>query len=386
VTACPAAPANGTPGPDSLNPLAGTSGVDGTAKTAVVIGNVVYVGGSFAHVLLPTGAVAGAKLNVAAFCLANGKLLTTFTANTNGVVNALATDGANLFIGGNFTTLNGQASNRLVKVDARTGTRIAAFNPPQIPYFTVLPADTEGIHALAYNGGVIYAGGDFGKIGSSAPAVSVGNAAGFSSTTGGYTGWHASADKKRIDSIAVDNTSVFLGGDFTTVAGNAHDKLAKLVRTTGADSGVNYGTVGARPLSIGVNADESVVVALGGAVPGGSGLGQHISYYDNAGALKWTDPNPKGFVQAVQIVGSRAYTGLLTGYANPATNTALRLLGIDFAKSPGAPGYLAWTPAIVAPATGGVVGLTAGANRLVAVGNFTAVGSTTALHGLAIFN
>ena len=42
-------------------------------------------------------------------------------ANTNGQVWALTTDGTSLFAGGSFTSINGQPTNRLVKLDPITG-------------------------------------------------------------------------------------------------------------------------------------------------------------------------------------------------------------------------------------------------------------------------
>jgi hypothetical protein len=392
ATSCPAVGANATPGPDSINPIAGTSGVDGVANATVVIGNVVYVGGAFTHAVLPNGTVAAARLNLAAFCLANGKLLTTFVANTSGPVNALATDGTNLFVGGNFTTINGQpaardkngaAKNTVVKVDARTGARIAAFNAPAMPYFLKV---SSGVLSMAYFGGNLYVGGDFGSIGSTSPALAVGNAAAFNSTNGAYTGWHAATDGP-VSAVAVDANSVWVGGKFTTAAGVAHDDLAKLSRSSGADTGVSYGAVGARPSSIAVNtANESIFVGLGLSTGVNQGTGRRITYFDPSGTPNWSDANPKGEVQAVSLIGSRVFAGMLTGYASPGpgTNPAVRLAGIDFTKQPGSVGYLAWTPSVAGGA--GVYGIATAGNRMVAVGNFTGLGSIGSLHGLAIFN
>jgi hypothetical protein len=387
ATSCPAVAANAA-GPGSSSPIAGVSGVNGIARASVVIGSVVYVGGTFTSAVLPNGATAAARSNLAAFCLANGKLLTTFVGNTNGPVNALATDGTSLFVGGNFTTYRGVGSNRLVKVDAHSGARIAAFNPPQIPYFKALI--TDGVLALSYFGGNLYVGGDFGKIGNpipnTPPAITVGNAAAFNGVNGTYTGWHADADKK-VEAITATTNSVFIGGSFLNAAGSPHDKLAKLSRATGADSGVSYGTVGARPFDIAVGVSESIFVALGPASPGGTGLGNHITYFSPTGSSSapyWTDAGPRNEVHAVELIGTRVYAGLLTGYSNPAVNPALRLLGIDYSKQPGAAGYLAWAPAVGGGT--GVYGVAASSNgRMVVVGDFTSLG-IAGLHGLAIFN
>ena len=99
--ACPATP-HSAAGPDSQNPIS-SWGVDDTAITTVVIGDVVYVGGTFKNAVSPTGQSV-ARANLAAFCLANGNLLNSFVANVAGTTQqssskptevwALTTDGA----------------------------------------------------------------------------------------------------------------------------------------------------------------------------------------------------------------------------------------------------------------------------------------------------
>jgi len=48
--------------------------VNDTAVATVVIGDVVYVGGTFTQAVAPNGQTAG-RANLAAFCLADGSLL-----------------------------------------------------------------------------------------------------------------------------------------------------------------------------------------------------------------------------------------------------------------------------------------------------------------------
>ena len=76
------------------------------------------------------------------------------------------------------------------------------------------------------------------------------------------------------------------------------------------------------------------------------------------------------------LAGNNVYVGFHDGYQN---NPARRIVG--FTKTGGA-------TAFAPDANGhplGVRGLAAGANRLIAVGDFTSMGTTTQLHGLAIF-
>src|SRR6476619_4662704 len=70
-------------------------------------GSSLYVGGEFAQV----GAASRSKL--AAFSLASGALDSGWQPKANGKVNtlALSADGGRVYVGGLFTTLNGQGAN-----------------------------------------------------------------------------------------------------------------------------------------------------------------------------------------------------------------------------------------------------------------------------------
>ena len=109
-------------GPDTPEPDRARGASTALAVATAVIGNVVYVGGAFNNAVSPTGATA-AHANLAAFCLADGSAADTLQrpTSTAAPVNALATDGANLFVGGNFTTLNGAAVEPPGQAQRQTG-------------------------------------------------------------------------------------------------------------------------------------------------------------------------------------------------------------------------------------------------------------------------
>jgi hypothetical protein len=374
--ACPATPSS-SPGPDSQNPIS-SWGVNGTANTTVVIGDIVYVGGTFNQAVGPNAGQTASRTNLAAFCLANGNLLSTFVANLNGQVWALTTDGTSLFVGGDFTTLNGAAVPRLVKLDPLTGARIGAFNPPAIPNVVL---------ALDYFGGNVYMGCDC-SVGANPPLGKKG--ASLNATTGAFSGWNPDADAK-IESIKVSpsGTWVYIGGAFQNVQGQAHDKLAKLARSNSAVQSVIYssvgpGVVGARVFDIAVNpADENqVVTALGPKSgtnpPPPSGAGNRFVYFNATGAATWNDTEPDGDAQAVELIGPTVYAGFHDGWSGDHT---LKLVGLNLSNGQ----KNSFGPPII----GGILGvfdLAQGSNRLVAVGDFASVGTTTKLHGVAIFN
>jgi hypothetical protein len=252
---------------------------------------------------------------------------------------------------------------------------------------------------LDYANGVVYAAGEFGKIGAP-PAGNqnyVGNAAGFNSTSGVWTGWFAGADSK-VESIAVSGSSVFIGGNFGQVkkpdqatAGTARDRLAKL-DTTGAGtlSSVNYGTVGARAFDLASPDGQTLYAAIGPAA-GATGLGNRITSFGPTGAENWHNANLKGNGEAVEIVGGTLFAGFLGGYDNPSSPLPLlpasyRVLGINPAISNVNSQITSFQPAVAAATPdNGVYDLAQSTDRLVAVGDFTSVGNTAGLHGVAIF-
>jgi hypothetical protein len=372
---CAAVP-NSPAGPDSANPIAGTWGVNGVARATAVIGNRVYVGGTFTAAVSPTG-VNVARTNLAAFCLANGALDTTFVANVNGPVNALTTDGTSLFVGGDFSTINGRAVKRLAKVNATNGAPVVGFAPRTIP---------GAIMDLDYAGGVVYAGGDFGKIGDPPVGLQtdVGNAAGFLASNGNWSGWSAGADKI-VEAITVSGGKVFIGGNFASVKGNTLDRLAKLsAASPGAvDATFNAGVLTARARDL-VSPDGSTLyVAMGPAV-GGSGTGNRFMALNATGGQIWSNNNLQGNAESVELIGSTLFGGFLGGYAGglPLQPGNYRLLGLNTANGQVTP----FQPAVVAAAKpNGVFDSAQGSNRLVVVGDFTAIGTTGNLHGLAIF-
>ena len=253
---------------------------------------------------------------------------------------------------------------------------------------------------MHFAGGVLYAAGEFGKIGAP-PAGNqnyVGNAAGFNPTTGTWNGWFAGANSK-VEAITVspDNTAVYIGGNFTEVkkpsqqaAGQARDRLARL--TAGAPgnlvAGFNAGALGARPFDLAVSANNASLYAAIGTGPGAAGAGDRIINFNTAdGTQAWNNNNLQGNGEAVEVIGTNLFAGFLGGYNNAAAPLPLnpnnyRLLGINPANGVNTQ-ITAFQPAVAA--ADGVFDLAQGSNRMVAVGDFTSIGTTTNLRGLAIF-
>jgi hypothetical protein len=112
-------------------------------------GTTVYVGGNFTTV---DGA---AHQRLAAFNLATGALKTEFKPRVNGPVRAITATASKVFIGGDFTSVGGHARTRLAAVQASTGS----------PYAWAPTADL-GVYALAMapGGKRVIVGGRFQKL------------------------------------------------------------------------------------------------------------------------------------------------------------------------------------------------------------------------------
>src|SRR5688572_16087355 len=87
-------------------------GVNGPVLATAIVGDTVVVGGTFTRAVSPQGTIVD-RVNLAAFSLSTGALLTGWRADTNGTVRALGTDGTSVWVGGDFTDIGGMPRQRL---------------------------------------------------------------------------------------------------------------------------------------------------------------------------------------------------------------------------------------------------------------------------------
>jgi hypothetical protein len=113
----------------------------GTVRALEVFNNELVIGGTFSGI--------NGSPNLAKY---NGTTYTTLgTGGTSGVVNALAVDGATLFIGGDFTTAGGVSA-----------TRVARWNGAA---WSAVPGGADGaVNAMAAQHGELNIGGDFSNV------------------------------------------------------------------------------------------------------------------------------------------------------------------------------------------------------------------------------
>lgn len=128
----------------------------GRVERVLRVGDVVFVGGQ-----ITTASASGkteARTGLAALDARTGALLPFAPRFEGGRVRALAAslDGKTLFVGGDFASVNGQPFARLVALDAATGAISPLLTNPAI--------EGKGVAALVCHGGDLFVGGKFTRV------------------------------------------------------------------------------------------------------------------------------------------------------------------------------------------------------------------------------
>jgi hypothetical protein len=199
-----------------------TPGASSEAVSALVASDrTVYLAGDFSQV----GGMP--RRNVAAVQHLPGDQGTVlpFDGDVDGPVRALALAGDKVYIGGQFTAVNGSIASlrrerrNLAALDATTGLD-RGWDPD---------ADNV-VRALAIMGDTVFAGGEFTTVNR---GVARQRLAAFDAAGGGIRDWNPGADAA-VRSLATYGPTVFAGGDFATVGGVPRAGVAELDALTGA--------------------------------------------------------------------------------------------------------------------------------------------------------
>ena len=222
----------------STDPANGTPHVlDGAIKAFTRIGDTIYAGGTFTQVKEPGGATL-ARTNLFAFSASTGAIR-SFAPTIDGEVDALATDGSSLFVGGLFSNVNGSSAKRIVKLDPTSGQAISAFNANISSGASVL--------TMAMRGGSLFIGGAFSVIN----GQSRGRLAALDPTTGAvdpslnisFDGKH-NGGQIRVAKLTIspDGSKLVAIGNFVTAGGMDRHQIAMIDLTTSPKSVANWET------------------------------------------------------------------------------------------------------------------------------------------------
>ncbi len=202
-----------------------TAQINGVAWAQAVVGNTVYVGGSFSQAR-PAGAAAGTnespRSNLMAYTLSTG-VMTGWNPGANGQVLAVevSPDGSKVYVGGDFTQVGGISRSRIAAFSTATGQLISTFAPP-VGYT---------VRAIVATNTTVYVGGSFLGVGAQPRA----NLAAFNAANGALLAWAPSVNRQ-VNGLGIsdDGQYIIAGGAFETVNAAAARGLAKIDATTGA--------------------------------------------------------------------------------------------------------------------------------------------------------
>lgn len=329
--------------------------VNGVGYAVALSSERIYLGGTFTSVRNAQGGTVGTHTNVAAFSR-GGTLLSNFRADTDGIVRTIAVRGNTVYLGGDFTRVNGVSRYRLAAVDATTG--------------GVLPfrADTSRVNKVVAAGDRLYVAGTFSTIG----GVPRNRVAAVDLVTGAVDPAFDPDVNASVLTIAArpDRSRVFIGGLYTSVHGTSTTRLTALDGHSGAVVGPVFQDVSGVAIDLELNPDGTRLAAALGE------LGNQGAVFNTSTGAKAFRQRCGGDAQAVAIAGDNYYTGF---HEECEGDFSIRLVGNSMLTGAR---QTTWLPAF--DRFWGVWDLATDGHLLVAAGDFTTVGGVPS-QGFAIF-
>lgn len=295
-----------------------TAGVDGFSVEALALQDgVVYAGGLFTAVNGGT-----ARENFAAFDAASGAV-TSLVMDTNAIVRALATssrfefggDVQRLWIGGDFSTVNGSNRGKLAGVNLSNGTLLGTDPKLNGSVYALGIGGPTGPGPILVNApAIVYAVGDF-------TVADLGNSNLPRRRGVAYDdlfqiqSWDPGANG-RVNALAVGSSTVYLGGGFSVLRSTSTTRLGAVDRASGATVPTWTPTVD----SFFAPEVRDLVLQGGNVYVGGRFTTANtqdrsdLAAFDaSSGALTSWDPDPPGLNRAIQHLGSDGSALLVSG-------------------------------------------------------------------------
>jgi hypothetical protein len=332
--------------------------VNGRVIATEIVGDVVYVGGTFTAAISPAG-TSVARQNLAAFSMTTGALITGWRADAGAAVRAIVSDGQSLFVGGNFGRINGVSRTRVAKLSLATG----AVDP------TFVASADNGVRALTVNDGDLYLGGTFLNVNGAARN----RLARVDATTGALNTTFRPAASGPVYGLVNHPLQdvLYVAGPFDRLNGISRAGVGAVSTSTGATTGPAFASSARPTLALDINEDGSRLFGAGGA-----GANQMSAWETGTGARRWR-VTVMGDNQATKYFRGTVYVGFHDGYQN---DNGLKLLAIDAETGAVDPDF---RPRI--PGFWGVFAIDASEDGVVIGGEFTSVDGV-AQRNFAIFD
>jgi PKD repeat protein len=203
--------------------------INGVVWAQVVVGTTVYATGSFTQARPPGVAVGGAGSiaanNIFAYNITTGNPVPGFNLQLNAQGNSIAAspDGSTVYVGGDFTTVNGAARGHLAAFSTATNTLSTSFAPTL----------SARVGAIAVSSSAVYVGGNF----FSAGGKSRSELAAFNPANGALLPWAPVAGGGNITAMTLTpgGDRLIVGGQVATLNGAQVNGMGSLDSATGAN-------------------------------------------------------------------------------------------------------------------------------------------------------
>lgn len=187
----------------------------GVVRAIATAGDEVVLGGSISQL----GNTSVNVSNIGAVDTARGRVIPGWSASVNATVRSLVVSSRGVFVGGEFSQVNGQARSGLARLSTSSGATDSGFTG-----WTNGPVDAA---VLSPDGSRLIVGGAFSGATGSGSSASRARLAAFDSGAGALLPWAPTADGTVL-TLATDPMSgdVYAGGQFSSVSGVARSRLA----------------------------------------------------------------------------------------------------------------------------------------------------------------
>ncbi|MEA2495197.1 MAG: trimeric autotransporter adhesin, partial [Thermoleophilaceae bacterium] len=335
-----------------------------TVRAVLATPTDIYLGGDFTTV---NGTTSTATNHIAKVDRTLGAPDAAWAPDANGSVLALVSDGATLYAGGPFTTFGGQTRRGTAATPLASAGGGAAD--------TWYPGDLNqggNVQTLALSGSTVYIGGSFTKF---AGGPRAGLAAAPTTGTGAMSSWDP-ATTDTVRAVAAGANGAYAGGTFSGVNAVERTSLMALDLTTGAAMPYFSHTFDNPVHTITVCGDTVYAGGVFFNVDGQPRL-DAAAFDRNTGALLPWDPSPDGDVWSIACANGAVYLGgqfITLDYRGVGTGTTRNGLA---AVDPVTGALLPWDPAGTS-APSFVYSLAASGNTIYAAGQFAALNSGAA--------
>lgn len=349
--------------------------VNSNVTRMVRVGDVVYVGGEFTQVC-GVGSTCGAPItrNYLVAINADGSL-NPWNPNSNGAILGMTASSDTIYVGGDFTSMCGAGSSCGNAV-SRSDLAAIKLDGTLDSWGPVPSGGRSGtwVRALAVQGTTVYVGGNFTSMGgvthrglAAVDADGMVDNSWSPSVTGGYP------DVQEVVP-SPDGTTLYLGGDFTTINASTRNYLGAVNVSDGSTTSWNPNPdakiwgIAASDSTIYATGEFSTVCGAGSSCDQTAQPRMRFAAFGSDGTLKSWNPNTNGggYLNTISIAGSTMYVGGNFSVVGAASRQ--RLAAVD------ASGELtSWNPG----ANNQVNALVVSESTVYAGGYFTQVAGTT---------